>query len=424
MTTNQNQDAARGTFDKKYPSRNTNEIGQSMHESLFAMYLDGWNTRASQPLPAANSVEHEAFAAFMKFMPASIEMGIEDNIDDETGKIDIAAAVIDIAGRIHDHVMDCGGVLKTRKMGINYITELAANSVEMGDVERPECCEPVYKNASGPWRNEELPEGFRVQNRIFSAGSQGKAICTITARSFAEADYYARLIITADKAALAVLPTPSIKSDNTETETEMPKMYGPLPQPKFDKETAEKIVKQLAGERDMKEEQIEYMTTRFLNWKLPEKFRPDAGVTFTPLSYQDYEKGQWLSGTNLFDYTQAKMMVRHMLDGLPASDNTDLADALARVKELEAENRTLTSQRNYWMNRAELEAKPVQGDVVEPSVWLTEDEVNAELEAMTDAWMHAKALAINVKGPERNRVKWNMKYVRDALTAHMKGQSK
>lgn len=67
---------------------------------------------------------------------------------------------------------------------------------------RPECCEELYKNPSGAWRNEELPEGFRIQNRIFSADAPGKVLCTLTARTYAEAEYYADLIISGDRAAL------------------------------------------------------------------------------------------------------------------------------------------------------------------------------------------------------------------------------
>jgi len=67
------------------------------------------------------------------------------------------------------------------------------------------------------------------------------------------------------------------------------------------------------------EEQIKYMRDRFLAWKLPEDFTPDAGIsvkkTFNdhlpePMKYEP-------SGTNLFDAGQAEDMIRYMLDGLP-----------------------------------------------------------------------------------------------------------
>lgn len=64
----------------------------------------------------------------------------------------------------------------------------------------------------------------------------------------------------------------------------------------------------------MTEEQIKHMRDRFLGWKLPEDFKPDAGIRYTP------PHGCWStppSGTNLFDAAQAEAMVRYMADGLP-----------------------------------------------------------------------------------------------------------
>lgn len=69
----------------------------------------------------------------------------------------------------------------------------------------------------------------------------------------------------------------------------------------------------------MTEAQIKYMVDRFLSWKLPADFCPDNGITFKaefnkntphPMKHDP-------SGTNLFDATQTKAMVRHMLDGIP-----------------------------------------------------------------------------------------------------------
>lgn len=69
----------------------------------------------------------------------------------------------------------------------------------------------------------------------------------------------------------------------------------------------------------LSENQIKHMVSRFLCWKLPETFRPDAGITFKaefnehtahPMKHEP-------SGTNLFDAVQAEAMVRHMTDGMP-----------------------------------------------------------------------------------------------------------
>jgi hypothetical protein len=69
----------------------------------------------------------------------------------------------------------------------------------------------------------------------------------------------------------------------------------------------------------MTEDQIKHMVDRFLNWRLPDNFQPDAGITFkadfnenTPFPMKHEPRG-----TNLLDYTQAAEMVRHMVEGLP-----------------------------------------------------------------------------------------------------------
>jgi hypothetical protein len=73
---------------------------------------------------------------------------------------------------------------------------------------------------------------------------------------------------------------------------------------------------------DFTDEQIKHMVERFLSWKLPENFNPDCGISFKrtqseqgPFGSQRYEP----SGTNLFDYGQAKAMVQHMIEGMPAA---------------------------------------------------------------------------------------------------------
>lgn len=68
----------------------------------------------------------------------------------------------------------------------------------------------------------------------------------------------------------------------------------------------------------MTEDVIKHMTERFLAWKLPSNFNPDAGISFTP----EYNTGTPYAGrheptgTNLFSYTQAEAMVRHMVADL------------------------------------------------------------------------------------------------------------
>lgn len=70
----------------------------------------------------------------------------------------------------------------------------------------------------------------------------------------------------------------------------------------------------------MTDEQIKYMVDRFLMWKLPEHFSPDAGISFTPIFNHHAPSGPQKHqpvGTNLFDAQQATEMVRHMTEGMP-----------------------------------------------------------------------------------------------------------
>jgi hypothetical protein len=69
----------------------------------------------------------------------------------------------------------------------------------------------------------------------------------------------------------------------------------------------------------MTDDQIKYMVDRFLQWRLPEGFNPDAGISFKA----EYNEGTaWPmkhqpTGTNLFGATEAEQMVRFMLAGMP-----------------------------------------------------------------------------------------------------------
>lgn len=70
----------------------------------------------------------------------------------------------------------------------------------------------------------------------------------------------------------------------------------------------------------MTDDQIKHMTERFLQWKLPDDFNPDAGISFEPEFNVEYNAKRGKppqrhepTGTNLFDYRQAEAMVRHMI---------------------------------------------------------------------------------------------------------------
>lgn len=71
----------------------------------------------------------------------------------------------------------------------------------------------------------------------------------------------------------------------------------------------------------MTDDQIKHMVNRFLGWKLPADFNPDAGISFKA-EYNEHSAHPMRHepiGTNLFTAIQADAMVRHMLDGMPAA---------------------------------------------------------------------------------------------------------
>lgn len=74
-------------------------------------------------------------------------------------------------------------------------------------------------------------------------------------------------------------------------------------------------------ERAVSEDQIKYMVTRFLGWRLPDNFAPDGGVSFKRFWNEGtpHQGRHEPSGTNLLDADQAAAMVRHMIDGMPVA---------------------------------------------------------------------------------------------------------
>lgn len=58
------------------------------------------------------------------------------------------------------------------------------------------------------------------------------------------------------------------------------------------------------------DEIVDKMVDRFLMWQLPEDFAPDAGIKYERIL------NLYPVGTNLFTATQAKEMVRFMVEGL------------------------------------------------------------------------------------------------------------
>jgi hypothetical protein len=66
------------------------------------------------------------------------------------------------------------------------------------------------------------------------------------------------------------------------------------------------------------EEQIRQMVNRFLQWKLPDTFNPDGGISFnrTFNEHTAHAMTREPVGTNLFDATQAEAMIRYLIEGI------------------------------------------------------------------------------------------------------------
>ena len=73
----------------------------------------------------------------------------------------------------------------------------------------------------------------------------------------------------------------------------------------------------------MTNDAIKHMVNRFLGWKLPENFSPDAGISFKAAfnEHTAHPMKHEPTGTNLFDAAQAEAMVRHMVGQLSLVGN-------------------------------------------------------------------------------------------------------
>jgi len=72
----------------------------------------------------------------------------------------------------------------------------------------------------------------------------------------------------------------------------------------------------------MQKTTIDKMVDKFLGWKLPKDFGPDAGISFKPTKpYEGDELGNswWPVGTNLLTADQARQMFEHCMDEEPCT---------------------------------------------------------------------------------------------------------
>lgn len=89
----------------------------------------------------------------------------------------------------------------------------------------------------------------------------------------------------------------------------------------------------------MTEAQIKHLVDRFLNWRLPRDFNPDAGIRYSAPVSAGPSTNEMPSGTNLFDASQARQMVAHMIEGLPSEpaaqvmSDKEAVDMMRRCKD-------------------------------------------------------------------------------------------
>lgn len=124
-------------------------------------------------------------------------------------------------------------------------------------------------------------------------------------------------------ALLAKLPKPEPEIDEATIVLKDVVLQLCIPAPAADDfaDAAAVIRKALAKRKpDVPEDQIKQIVDRFLSWRLPDDFHPDAGISFEPEFNKEYNAKQGKppqrhtpTGTILFSAAQADAMVRYIL---------------------------------------------------------------------------------------------------------------
>lgn len=71
------------------------------------------------------------------------------------------------------------------------------------------------------------------------------------------------------------------------------------------------------------EDELDQMVNRFLSWRLPDPWCPDGGIHFDADGAKKFDRRNMRyepTGTNLFDATQARKMILHLLGAPVALD--------------------------------------------------------------------------------------------------------
>lgn len=92
-------------------------------------------------------------------------------------------------------------------------------------------------------------------------------------------------------------------------------------------------------EKDMSKRLIDKMVDRFLGWRLPKDFCPDAGVSFKPTKPYEgdgFGNSWWPIGTNLLTADQARQMIEHLLgdEMKPLTEQQAIGIANREVREV------------------------------------------------------------------------------------------
>ena len=75
---------------------------------------------------------------------------------------------------------------------------------------------------------------------------------------------------------------------------------------------------------------IDEMVNRFLGWKLPKDFCPDAGISFKPSKPDGFDQPGWCPiGTNLLTAEQARQMLAEVAP--PDEEALELMEATANM---------------------------------------------------------------------------------------------
>lgn len=96
---------------------------------------------------------------------------------------------------------------------------------------------------------------------------------------------------------------------------------------------------------------IQAMVSRFLGWRLPDNFHPDAGVVFTPPPNHHW----WPTGTNLLSADQAKAMFEYVLAPSAKEHLDSIRNLKARIADL-AERLPYADGQSYYDDKRKIEA--------------------------------------------------------------------